>query len=143
MSNKIGQQNKETVREFFRLLEKEDIQAFVGLFAENGRQINPYHSNIFPRGAEGKAGLLAYWEPVPAQFDGMTFHIHELMAMEEPTFVFAQYRGEIKLKNNAGVYANNYYSTFRFDEAGKILEYVELFNPIVAARGFGLLNQIK
>ncbi len=143
MSNTVSQQNKETVREFFRLLEKEDIPAFITLFAENGRQVNPYHSNIFPTGAKGKEGLLAYWEPVPANFAGMIFHIHELMAMEDPNVVFARYRGEIKLKNDAGLYANDYYSTFRFNEAGKILEYVEIFNPIVAARGFGLLDQIK
>ncbi len=138
-----GQRNKEKVREFFRYLEQEDIPAFVDLFAENGRQINPYHSNLFPTGAVGKEELLAYWEPVPAQFDGMSFHMNELMAMEDPKVIFARYRGEIKLHGDAGVYANDYYSTFRFNEAGKILEYVEIFNPIVAARGFGLLDQIN
>lgn len=143
MSNSISEQNKATVREFFNLLEKEDIPAFVNLFAENGRQVNPYHSGIFPTGAEGQAELLAYWEPVPRRFAGMAFHVHELMAMEEPSMIFARYRGEITLQNDAGVYANDYYSTFRFDEAGKIVEYVEIFNPIVAARGFGLLAQIK
>mmetsp|Transcript_5884 Transcript_5884/g.6766 ORF Transcript_5884/g.6766 Transcript_5884/m.6766 type:complete len:144 (-) Transcript_5884:755-1186(-) len=143
MSNVNAERNKEVVREFFQLLEKEDISALVALFAEDGQQINPYHSDIFPRGAKGKAGLLAYWEPVPARFDGMRFHIHELMAMEDPSSVFVRYRGEIKLQNDAGVYANDYYSTFRFDDEGKILEYVEIFNPIVAARGFGLLDKIK
>lgn len=143
MSRTNSQKNKETVKLFFRFLEEENIQAFVDLFAQNGRQINPYHSNIFPEGAEGKASLLAYWEPVPVRFDGMKFHIHELMAMEDPSVTFTRYRGEIKLKNNAGVYANEYYSTFRFDEQGKIVEYVEIFNPIVAAKGFGLLDQIR
>ena len=143
MSDTTAQQNKETVRAFFQLLENEDIPAFVELFAEDGEQINPYHSGIFPSGAKGKAGPLAYWEPVPARFDGMIFHIHELMAMEDPNIVFARYRGEIKLQNDAGVYANDYYSIFRFNGDEKILEYVEIFNPIVAARGFGLLDQIK
>ena len=143
MTNTKAHQNKETVREFFSLLEKEDIPAFVALFAENGQQINPYHSDIFPSGANGKQELLAYWEPVPNQFDGMMFHIHELMAMEDQNMIFARYRGEIKLKNDAGIYSNDYYSTFRFNENGQILEYVEIFNPIVAARGFGLLDQIK
>ena len=138
-----GQRNKETVRAFFHHLEQEDIPTFVDLFAENGRQVNPYHSNLFPTGAVGKQELLAYWEPVPTRFDGMSFHINELMAMEDPKVVFTRYRGEIKLQGNGGMYANDYYSTFRFDEAGKIVEYVEIFNPIVAARGFELLDQIK
>ena len=53
------------------------------------------------------------------------------------------HKGKIKLKNGAGYYENDYYSTFKFDDEGKILEYVEIFNPIVAVRGFGLLEKIS
>jgi len=142
-SLEIGQKNKTTVRKFFMLLEQENITAFVDLFAENGQQINPYASGLFPEGAKGKAALKAYWEPVPGNFAGMKFPIHEIYAMEDPHIVFVQYSGKIKLKNDAGTYENEYYSTFKFDSTGKIMEYVEIFNPIVAARGFGLLNNIK
>ena len=138
-----AQQNKASVRLFFELLEKEDIPAFVDLFAENGRQINPYASGLFPDGAIGKEALTNYWSPVPDNFDGMQFPIEEIYAMEDPSIVFVKYTGKIKLKNDAGWYENNYYSTFKFDAKGKIIEYVELFNPIVAARGFGMLDQIK
>jgi len=139
----VGQQNKATVRKFFTLLEQENITAFVDLFAENGQQINPYASGLFPAGAKGKAALKAYWEPVPSNFAGMKFPIHEIYAMEDPNMVFVRYAGQIKLKNDAGTYENEYYSTFKFDSTGKITEYVEIFNPIVAARGFGLLDKIK
>ena len=138
-----GQRNKETVRRFFQLLEKEDIKSFIDLFAENGRQINPYASGLFPEGAQGREALTNYWSPVPSNFDGMQFPIEEIYAMEDPSIVFVKYTGKIKLKNDAGWYENNYYSTFKFDEHGKIMEYVEIFNPIVAARGFGMLDQIK
>lgn len=138
-----AQQNKETVKRFFQLLEKEDITAFINLFAENGRQVNPYASGLFPDGATGKEALTNYWTPVPANFDGMQFPIEELYAMEDPSMVFVKYTGKIKLKNDTGWYENQYYSTFKFDDQGKILEYVEIFNPIVAARGFGMLDQIK
>ncbi len=138
-----AQQNKETVKRFFELLEKEDIPAFINLFADNGRQINPYASGLFPNGANGKEELTNYWSPVPGNFDGMKFPIEEIYAMEDPSIVFVKYTGKIKLKNGAGWYENQYYSTFKFDDQGKILEYVEIFNPIVAARGFGMLDQIK
>lgn len=140
---KIGQENKKTVKKFFELLEQENIAAFVDLFAENGKQINPYASGLFPTGAEGKEALKKYWEPVPGNFAGMKFPIHEIYAMEDPSIVYVKYSGQIKLKNNAGTYENDYYSTFKFDSDGKIVEYVEIFNPIVAARGFGLLDKIK
>jgi ketosteroid isomerase-like protein len=131
------------VRRFFELLEAEDIPAFVTLFADDGVQINPYHGGVFPTGAAGKEALLEYWTPVPGNFDGMRFPIEELHATEDSNVIFVRYRGEIELKDGAGRYSNQYYSTFRFNEAGEITEYVEIFDPVVAARGFGLLNQLK
>ena len=143
MQTEKAAKNKITVKEFFKALENEDVDRLVDLFSENAKHINPYHSGLFPKGAEGKDGIRAYWTPVFPNFAGMTFPIDEIYAMEDPKMVFVKYKGNIKLKNDAGVYSNDYYSTFKFDEDGKITEYVEIFNPIVAARGFGLLNQIK
>jgi len=135
--------NKDSVRQFFRLLEEENIPAFIELFAEDGQQINPYASGLFPEGAKGKEALREYWSPVPGNFEGMQFPIQELLATEDPRIIFVRYQGKIKLKGDAGYYENQYYSTFRFDEEGKITEYVEIFNPIVAARGFGLLDHLS
>lgn len=143
MNTNIADKNKNTVQKFFTLLEQEDIAAFVDLFADNGRQVNPYASGLFPEGAEGKKALTEYWSPVPTYFDGMQFPIDELYATEDPNILFVKYKGKIKLKNKGGTYENQYYSTFKFNAEGKILEYVEIFNPIVAARGFGLLDNIK
>ena len=143
MNSGKAAKNKKSVQAFFNALEKEDVRALVDLFSENARHINPYHSELFSEGAEGKEGIRAYWSPVFPNFDGMTFPIEEIYAMENPDIVFVKYTGNIKLKNNAGIYSNNYYSTFKFDEAGKIIEYVEIFNPIVAAKAFGLLEKIK
>ena len=143
MNSDLAQKNKEKVRAFFSALEAEDVDKVVALFAEDALHINPYHSGIFPEGAQGKEGIRAYWAPVFPNFDGMQFPIHEIYAMEDPNIVFVRYGGRIKLKNNAGLYENDYYSTFKFNDKGEIREYVEIFNPIIAARGFGLLNKIK
>lgn len=134
--------NKETVKAFFQALEDENVDALVGLFAQDARHINPYASGIFPEGASGQQGIRDYWTPVFPNFDGMRFPIEELLEMEGGA-VFVKYRGLIELKNGAGTYENQYYSTFKFNASGEITEYVEIFNPIVAARGFGLLEQIK
>nr|BFF38495.1 hypothetical protein BACY1_03000 [Tenacibaculum mesophilum] len=143
MTTDKATKNKETVRRFFNALTAENAETVANLFAEDAKHINPYNSGIFPTGANGKEGIKNYWEPVFPNFDGMTFDIEEIHAMEDPNMVFVKYKGDIKLKNNAGVYSNDYYSTFKFDDNGKITEYVEIFNPIVAARGFGLLDKIK
>ena len=137
------EKNKESVKAFFKLLEAENIEQFVNMFSKDGAQINPYASGIFPDGAKGHEALRNYWEPVPANFDGMEFMIEELLGTEDPKTVFVKYQGKIKLKNGAGYYTNQYYSTFKFDDAGKIVEYVEIFNPIVAAQAFGLMDSIQ
>lgn len=143
MTTETATKNKATVKAFFNALTAENAETVANLFAENAKHINPYNSGIFPKGANGKEGIKNYWEPVFPNFDGMTFDIHEIYAMEDPKMVFVKYKGDIKLKNGAGVYSNDYYSTFKFNDTGEITEYVEIFNPIVAARGFGLLDQIK
>lgn len=139
----VSERNKANVKAFFKALENENANGVANLFTEDAKHINPYHSDIFPKGANGKEAIKNYWEPVFPNFDGMTFPIEEIYAMEDPNIVFVKYTGNIKLKNNAGVYSNNYYSTFKFNNEGKIIEYVEIFNPITAARGFGLLDKIK
>ncbi len=135
--------NMASVKAFFKALEEEKIEDLVDLFAEDARHINPYASGIFPEGAEGKQAIRDYWTLVFPNFEHMEFPIEEIHTMDDPTLVFVKYKGKITLKNDEGLYQNDYYATFRFNESGLISEYVEIFNPIVAARGFGLIHKIK
>ena len=63
--------------------------------------------------------------------------------MEDLKIVFVDFKGHVRLKDGAGLYANDYYAIFKFNDKSEIVEYVEIFNPIVAAKGFGLLDQIS
>lgn len=143
MKNEIADRNKTNTKAFLKALEDMDVDAVVDLFAKNGVHINPYSSGIFPEGTKGHDGIRAYWEPVFPNFEKMEFPVEEIYAMEDPYMTFVKFKGAIKLKNDAGWYRNDYYATFKFDSEGKIIEYVEIFNPIVAAKGFGLLDKIK
>lgn len=142
-SPSISERNKALVKSFLKALEREDAKAVSQLFAQDGKHINPYHSGIFPKGAEGREAILQYWSPVFPNFDGMEFPIEELYAMENPSKVFVKFKGKIKLKNNAGFYENDYYALFTFNTKGEITEYIELFNPVKAAKSFGLIDQLK
>lgn len=143
MKNEIADRNKENTLQFLKALEDKDVIAVVELFASDGIHINPYASGIFPDGAKGREEIRAYWEPVFPNFEKMEFPVDEIYAMEDPSMVYVKFAGKIKLNNDAGFYENTYYSTLKFNEAGLITEYVEIFNPIVAARGFGLIDKIK
>lgn len=139
---KKATQNKATVRAFLKALENKNIAQVVDLFAENAVHSNPYHSGLVPEGVKGKEAIRAYWKPSFENFGEMRFPIDEIYAMEN-NGVFVKFNGIIQFKDGSGTYENNYYSTFKFDENGKITEYVEIFNPITVARGFGLLDKIK
>ncbi|MEM7413486.1 MAG: nuclear transport factor 2 family protein [Myxococcota bacterium] len=138
-----AERNKQTVRRFFGALDAEDMSALVDLFTEDAVQRNPYHGGVFPPEARGEQALREYWTPLPASFDRMRFSVDALLATEDPDLVFVTFRGEITLKNGAGLYENHYYATFRFDDAGRIVEYVEVFDPVVAARAFGRLEELR
>ena len=143
MRSEIAERNKANTLEFLRALENMNVDAVVKLFDVEGVHINPYASGIFPDGTKGHDGIRAYWEPVFPNFEKMEFPVDEIYAMEDPNIIFVKFTGKIKLKNDAGYYENDYYSTLKFNETGHITEYVEIFNPIVAARGFGLIDKIK
>lgn len=143
LKKEIAERNKANTLAFLKALEEMDADAVVALFAEDGVHINPYASGIFADGTKGHDGIRAYWEPVFPNFEKMEFPVEEIYTMNEASMTFVKFEGKIKLKNDAGWYNNDYYATFKFNDEGKITEYVEIFNPIVAARGFGLIDKIK
>lgn len=136
-------QNIQTVQTFFRLLEEEKIREFSNLFAENGKHINPYHSGLFPPEISGRENIYAFWKPVHGNFDGMAFPIEDIMPFKDPHMIAVKLKGKLKLKGDAGLYQNDYLCLFYFDKQGKIQEYHEYFNPVTAAKGFGLFDKLK
>lgn len=96
---KVRERNIETVKKFFMLLEKENIKAFVDLYVKDGKQINPYHSNLFPKEVKGKNALYNFWKNVPKMFESMQFSIKELMPLHNPNKVLVTLTGKIKSKN--------------------------------------------
>lgn len=143
MQAETAERNKASTLAFFKAIENNNADAIVDLFAKDGEHMNPYASGIFPEGAKGHEAIRAYWEPVFPNFEKMEFPVEEIYTIHETSMTFVKFEGKIKLKNDAGWYKNHYYATFKFNDEGKITEYVEVFNPITAAKGFGLLDKIK
>ena len=65
------------------------------------------------------------------------------MPFEDPNRVAVKLTGKLHLKNGSGTYENDYFAIFSFDEQGKILEWIEYYNPITAAKAFGLMDKLK
>ena len=134
--------NIETIRNFFNLFEQKKFLEISELFATDGKIIYPFHSGLFPSETIGKKNIYESWNNTAKNFDELKFLIDEIIPFEDPSKVAVILSNKINLKNNAGTYENDYLCLYYFDENGKILVLHEYFNPVIAAKAFGLMDKI-
>ena len=141
--NMTRERNIKTARNVFRFFEQGKFKEFSEIIAENGKWIHPYHSGLFAPEVVGKKEILKVFKNMAANFDEIKFPIVEIMPFEDPNRVAVKMTGKLHLKNGGGLYENEYLAIFTFDEQGKIVEWIEYYNPITSARAFGLMDKLK
>jgi ketosteroid isomerase-like protein len=134
MSN-YSQSNKKVVDTFFAALETQYFELLKEVFATDGKQLNPYAPDGFPKSFDGADGIFKQYNGLTASFGQMKFP-RTIYATEDPDFFFVQFRGEIEIKAG-GKYENDYLGTFKLKN-GKIIEYTEYFNQVVMAKAFNI-----
>lgn len=135
--------NIESARNVLRFLEQRRFKEFSELFAKKGKWIHPYHSGLFPKETIGRKEISEGIQVSASNFTEIQFPINEIFPFEDPKRVAVRFTGKLLLKNGSGTYENDYLAIFSFDEEGKIVEWIEYYNPITAAKAFGLMNKIK
>ena len=125
--------NKKIVDSFFVALETAQFGLLKEIFAANGRQLNPYSPDSFPKSFDGAEGIYRQYSGLTENFGQMRFP-RIIYATEDPDFFFVKFRGEIEIKAG-GKYGNDYLGTFKLKD-GKIIEYTEYFNQVVMAKAF-------
>ena len=134
-STTLRETNKQIAREFLRLLEVMDIEAWAELWAEEGIQEMPFPPDGLPPRIVGKAALYNHYKYLPEMYVSMRFPISNLQTLEDPEWVIAEYTGEIPIKTG-GYYNNRYCSLFHIRN-GKILLTREYFNPLILTDALG------
>ena len=127
--------NRKVVDNFFIALETQQFEMLKEVFAKDGRQINPYAPEGFPKSFDGADAIYKQYSGLTAQFTKMKFP-REIFVTQDPNFFFVKFRGEIEMKVG-GKYENDYIGTFKL-ENGKVVEYTEYFNQVVMAKAFGI-----
>lgn len=135
MKSEITEQNRKVVDNFFVALETQKFEMLKEVFAENGKQLNPYSPEGFPKSFDGAEGIYKQYSGLTANFGQMKFP-RQIFATEDPNFFFVKFRGEIEIKAG-GKYENDYLGTFKL-ESGKVIEYTEYFNQVVMAKAFNI-----
>lgn len=133
MNPQLTEQNRKVVDNFFIALETQNFEILKEVFAEHGRQLNPYSPEGFPKIFDGADAIYKQYSGLTANFGQMRFP-RQIFATENPNFFFVKFKGEIEIKAG-GKYENDYLGTFEL-ENGRIIEYTEYFNQIVMARAF-------
>lgn len=137
------ERNIETARNVFRFFELRKFKEFSEIIAENAKWIHPYHSGLFSPEVVGKNEILKVFKNMTSRFDEIKFPIIEMLPLEDPNRVAVKMTGKLRLKDSGDLYENDYLGIFTFDEQGKIVEWIEYYNPITSAKAFGLMNKIK
>lgn len=135
MNQSLIESNRKVVDNFFVALETQKFEMLKDVFAENGKQLNPYSPAGFPKSFDGAEGIYKQYSGLTANFGQMKFP-RQILATEDPNFFFVKFKGEIEIKAG-GKYENDYLGTFKL-ENGKVVEYIEYFNQIVMAKAFGI-----
>jgi len=131
-----AERNVQTVHTFLQLLEDRDLDSWMELWADDADHYYPFGTTMFPRHLVGKAAIYDRWRGMPAMFRVLSFPVQEVWS--QGNTVIAKFESKCVLKRESRPYLNNYIGIFKFDERGKIAEYWEYFDPIVAGTEFGL-----
>jgi ketosteroid isomerase-like protein len=131
----LTEKNRRIVDSFFIALETQKLEMLKEVFAENGKQLNPYSPQGFPKSFDGAEGIYKQYSGLTENFGQMKFP-RQIFATEDPNFFLVKFQGEIEIKTG-GKYENDYIGTFKL-ENGKVIEYTEYFNQVVMAKSFNI-----
>ena len=132
---------KETALAFINGLENTNAKEIAALFTESGEIYLPYNNKLFEDAIVGRKSIEQFYAQVFENFTQMSFDIIEIEESGNTGFLFLHFKGRISI-GEGEYYCNNYYSTFRIEPDGLIKEYVEVFDPILAARQLDLMDKI-
>lgn len=122
---------QQTFKNHLEFLSSGRIEEWVNLFKEDGILEFPYGPKDFPTSVSGKKELYEYMKNFPnhfkVKFDNLHFH-----ATEEPTLIIAEFTSDGHAVSTGKPYIQKYISVVTTDEEGKIIQYVDFWNPMVA-----------
>ena len=116
-----------TVRQFFELMHRKEIDAWAELWANDGRIIVPYPPEGFGTSIDGKAQILTAFRGLFGNFESFDYEITGLYPAADSDAVCVEYTVRAILVGGTE-YTNQNIAVFRF-EGGLIKAYHDYFDP--------------
>lgn len=120
--------NLATVRTYFRLQQEQDLDTWIGLWADDGAQAIPYAPDGFPKLVTGRTQLYDIYRDLLAGYDKLTISDLRIDAMHDPNQVLARWHTHADLVTG-GTYDNDLIGVFEFDDEGTLRLLTEYFDP--------------
>lgn len=120
-------------RAFLDGLSAMDVDAALSVFADDAVQEMPYAPAGFPDRLEGIAALRRQYGGLPDAFASMRFVVDRVVASGDVAVL--EYHGEVELTDGRR-YDNDYAGIFEARD-GRLVRFVERFDPIVLVEAFG------
>jgi len=119
--------NLETVRRFFDLMHRKDIESWANLWADNGRIIVPYPPAGFGDSIDGKAAIVTAFKGLFGNFESFESQVTAIYPAADSESVVVEYRNRAVIVGGTE-YTNSNIAVFRF-ENGLISAYHDYFDP--------------
>ncbi|MFJ8464327.1 nuclear transport factor 2 family protein [Streptomyces swartbergensis] len=116
-------------RHSLRLLLEKDIDAWAGLWAEDGVMEFPFAPPGWPRRLEGKEAVAAYMRPYPDHIDLHDFPDLRIHPTTDPETIVAEMRGVGRLVKTDSPYDMTYIAVVTVRD-GLIASYRDYWNPL-------------
>ncbi|MEV6383913.1 nuclear transport factor 2 family protein [Streptomyces sp. NPDC051773] len=127
----------QTARRFLTALEQRKADEVRAMIASDVVARFPVASGLSPARLDGRDALMTHLKRAMATFDTLTYRVHTLVADARTAVVEFSGQGTIQGRDD---YTNDYLMIFSFDEAGRIRELAEYYNPIRTATYFGFVE---
>ncbi|WP_025692076.1 nuclear transport factor 2 family protein [Paenibacillus zanthoxyli] len=135
----IRERAQETFRNHLKYLSGGDIEAWIGLWHEDGILEFPYGPAGFPEYKQGKADMYEYMLNFPKHFD-VQFTDLEFHPAVDPELVIAEFKSTGKHRETGNPYNQTYISVVETKD-GLITRYRDFWNPLVAIESTGSMNE--
>ena len=128
--------DKEVIETFYRVQENKDLEAFSKTLHEDIILYTPYAPSSFPSKTEGKQGVLDIWNNLFENFGELLIPEVNIYQTEEEGLYMATWKVDIETPTGKRYQSDNI-GTYRMKN-GKIIEYIEYFNPLRFAKAIDL-----
>ena len=85
MKDELIEKNRKVVDNLFVALESRKFEMLTDVFAESGKQLNPYSPEGFPKSFDGAEGIYKQYRGLAANFGQMNFP-RQILVTEDPNF---------------------------------------------------------